>query len=112
MPFTRILPLAVATILLSASPAAAQSAITSNATSVAGPRVDQTRVGIAVVRGAWSGALPTVPQPAITRRKGVPQMIIGGAAILGGAVVGGDAGNIVGLAGLGYGLYGLYLYLH
>ena len=51
------------------------------------------------------------PQPPITRKRGVPQLIIGGAAILGGAIVGGDAGGIVSLAGLGYGLYGLYLYL-
>lgn len=111
MTVTRILALAVAAILLSASPAAAQFATSSGVTSVAGPRIDQGRAGIAVVRGASSGALAPVPQPAIARKKGVPQMLIGGAAILGGAIVGGDAGSIVGLAGLGYGLYGLYLYL-
>ena len=50
--------------------------------------------------------------PAVRRTgNGVPQMVIGGAAILGGAIVGGDAGGIVSLAGLGVGLYGLYLYL-
>ena len=129
MRVTHILPFAVSVLMLSASVATAQAAAVSNevATSaaptdplvpiaertvaVAGPRLDQARVGIAVVHGASNGALLDVPQPAIARKKGVPQMIIGGAAILGGAIVGGDAGSIVGLAGLGYGLYGLYLYL-
>lgn len=38
-------------------------------------------------------------------------MIIGGAALLGGAIIGDDAGQIVMLGGLGVGLYGLYLHL-
>jgi hypothetical protein len=53
-----------------------------------------------------------LPQNPNLRRRGVPQMIIGGVVILGGALVGGDAGTIVSLAGLGYGIYGLYLYLN
>jgi hypothetical protein len=38
-------------------------------------------------------------------------MIIGAAAIVGGSLVGGTGGYIVSLAGLGVGLYGLYLFL-
>ena len=79
--------------------------------ALAGPRRDRARAAITVARQVTSDALDPVPQPAIARKRGVPQMIIGGAAILGGAIVGGDAGGIVSLAGLGHGLYGLYLYL-
>ncbi len=80
------------------------------AAPIAGPRLDQGRSGIAAVREAASTAPTPVPQE-ISRRRGVPQMIIGGAAILGGAVIGGDAGSIISVGGLVYGLYGLYLYL-
>jgi hypothetical protein len=38
-------------------------------------------------------------------------MIVGGAAFLAGALIGGDAGTIVMVGGAGIGLYGLYLYL-
>lgn len=126
----RIIPITVAVLTLSASLATAQATVAAtdpviptaapsssnggiaeSAAPLAGPRLDQPRAGIALTRGASSSALLTVPQPAIARKRGVPQMIIGGAAILGGAIVGGDAGGLVGLAGLGYGLYGLYLYL-
>lgn len=130
MTLTRMFPLAVTSLALSASLASAQTAIaeTDPATFGAvvnsltgamseqtapssGPRLDRTRAGIVVARAASSGTLASEPQPSISRRRGVPQMIIGGAAILGGAIVGGDAGAIVSLAGLGFGLYGLYLYL-
>lgn len=133
MTFKHILPIAVMSLALSASVAAAQRAdvaiepiavptvepapIGVNAAprspleATAGPRLAWTRAGIAAVRDAAGDALVPVPQPSITRKRGVPQMIIGGAAILGGAIVGGDAGGIVSLAGLGVGLYGLYLYL-
>lgn len=38
-------------------------------------------------------------------------MIVGGAAVLTGAIAGGDAGTILIVGGAGFGLYGLYLYL-
>lgn len=38
-------------------------------------------------------------------------MIVGGAAILVGAIAGDDAGTILIVGGAGFGLYGLYLYL-
>lgn len=82
------------------------------AQSAPGPRLGANRAGIqaALVVAPAARAL-ALPQPAIARKRGVPQMIIGGAAILGGALIGNDAGTIVMLGGLGYGLYGLYLYL-
>lgn len=123
------LPLVAALLLASASLAGAQrpdaqgmDAVSDLATSVSaagsdqatvrpagGPRLEQARAGVRVVREASAPAV--APQPPITRQRGVPQMIIGGAALLGGAIIGGDAGSIVMLGGLGFGLYGLYLYL-
>ena len=55
------------------------------------------------------------PRAALASRaqftRGQTLMIIGGAALLTGAIIGGDAGTIVMLGGAGVGLYGLYLYL-
>ncbi len=128
MTLKRILPLALIALTLSASGASAQAASaavdvaapiaqapvtvtpTETAAPLAGPRLDQGRSGIAAVREAASTSPAPLPQE-ISRRRGVPQMIIGGAAILGGALVGNDAGAIISVAGLVYGLYGLYLYL-
>ncbi|MCE9603025.1 MAG: hypothetical protein K8S21_12550 [Gemmatimonadetes bacterium] len=122
----RIIPITAMALALSASVTAAQSSAVattgaSNAATIepmtaapapaAGPRLDQARAGFSVARAVASAGLDPAPQPSISRKRGVPQMIVGGAAILGGAIVGGDAGGIVSLAGLGYGLYGLYLYL-
>lgn len=80
----------------------------------AGPRIDGTRVGMQVLPAAQTvdAEAPRVtPQGPNLRRRGVPQMIIGGAALLGGAIIGDDAGAIISIAGLGVGLWGLYLYL-
>lgn len=38
-------------------------------------------------------------------------MIVGGAAVLGGILVGGNVGYVVSVVGLGVGLYGLWMYL-
>jgi hypothetical protein len=77
-----------------------------------GPRLDAQRAGIHAPLVTTPAVLEvSLPQPAVARKRGVPQMIIGGAALVGGALIGGDAGTIVMLGGLGYGLYGLYLYL-
>lgn len=55
------------------------------------------------------------PRAALASRRaftrGQTLMIVGGAALLAGAIIGGDSGTIVMLGGAGVGLYGLYLYL-
>jgi len=43
--------------------------------------------------------------------EGTKLMIVGGAAILTGIVVGGDAGHAISIVGAVVGLYGLYKYL-
>jgi len=70
------------------------------------------QVGVSTQVALQSSAhLAPAPQPPIARKRGVPQMIIGGAALVGGAIIGDDVGTLVMIGGLGYGLYGLYLYL-
>lgn len=79
----------------------------------AGPQLDGTRAGLRTRAAAPSlGVASPVAQPPIARKRGGPQMIIGGVALIGGAIIGDDVGTLVMLGGLGYGLYGLYLYLH
>ena len=95
--------------------ALAQSTASAAPLDRSGPRLDARQVGVralaAMETSSLSTAVPHVPQPAISRKRGVAPMVIGGVALVGGAIVGGDVGTIVMLAGLGYGLYGLYLYL-
>lgn len=114
------------------APAIMAPAIPAQSVPGTGPRLDRSRAGISAslvvdaaaiapavpsarVEAPVPGsevAAPLVPQPDALRRRGVPQMIIGGVAIIGGAIIGDDVGTIVSLGGLAYGLYGLYLYLN
>jgi hypothetical protein len=78
-----------------------------------GPQLGGTQAGLRTRTAAPSlDVARAAVQPPIARKRGVPQMIIGGAALIGGAIIGDDVGTLVMLGGLGYGLYGLYLYLH
>jgi len=55
---------------------------------------------------------PVVSAMAASRRsQSKVLMIVGGAAVLVGAIAGDDAGTILIVGGAGFGLYGLYLYL-
>ena len=77
----------------------------------AGPTLDGATVGIRHA-AEQSAATPTNATPA-PRRGDQPTalMIVGGAAFLAGAIIGGDAGTIIMVGGAAVGLYGLYLYL-
>ncbi len=46
-----------------------------------------------------------------SRGSGVGLMILGGAALITGAIIGGTPGTIIAVGGAGVGLYGLYVYL-
>lgn len=91
-----------------ATPAA--SVETSAPTSVSrGPSLSSARVAshaISTSRGA-----PPVIQNRSSSRNSVALMIVGGAALVVGAVIGDDAGTLVMLGGAAVGLYGLYLFL-
>ena len=78
-----------------------------------GPTMDAAGVGArpyAAAHSAGDEALATM-----RRRSSVSHsealMIVGGAAFVAGALIGGDAGTIVMVGGAAVGLYGLYLYL-
>ena len=90
-------------------PVVSETPETPAAQPAVGPTLDGATVGfrhpvtetahapvvVAAARGSNSAAL----------------MIVGGAAFLAGAIIGGDAGTIIMVGGAGVGLYGLYLYL-
>jgi hypothetical protein len=74
-----------------------------------GPSVASARVASHAISSARSA--PPVIQNRPTQRRSVALMIVGGAALVVGAVIGDDAGTIVMLGGAGIGLYGLYMFL-
>ena len=81
------------------------------AAPAAGPTLDDATVGIHHTV-AQTATTPTNATPTV-RRGDQPTalMIVGGAAFLAGAIIGGDAGTIIMVGGAAVGLYGLYLYL-
>jgi hypothetical protein len=77
------------------------------ARAAAGPTVARAAVG---VRAATGAPAKTPPKFAETRRNKA-MMIVGGAALIVGAIIDKPAGTIIMLGGAGVGLYGLYKYL-
>lgn len=101
---------ALAALASTAVPARAQRA--SEATATAGPRVELTSTAM------HASLAPTDRDAALaaaTRRQGLGQpmamMIVGGAALVAGVVIGGDAGTLIAIGGVVVGLIGLYQYL-
>ena len=78
-------------------------------TAAAGPTMDAARVG---VTQQTSAELKAAAQ---ARRRGMGQpvalMVVGGAALLTGLIIGGDAGTVIAVGGALVGLYGLNEYL-
>ena len=73
-----------------------------------GPTIESAHAAVTNVP-AETKTLP--PAPGKYYDQGTKLMIVGGAAILTGIVVGGDAGHAISIAGAVIGLYGLYKYL-
>jgi hypothetical protein len=89
---------------------AARNAPSDSATTVArGPSVANARVAVHQVSTS-RGAAPVI-QNRSSNRNAVALMIVGGAALVIGAVIGDDAGTLVMLGGAAVGLYGLYMFL-
>jgi hypothetical protein len=77
----------------------------------AGPTLDDATVGIRH-NATQAATTPTNATPAVRHGdQSTALMIVGGAAFLAGAIIGGDAGTIIMVGGAAVGLYGLYLYL-
>ena len=81
-------------------------------TAVEAPTMDGLRAG---VRASVAREEGRTPNAIVAQRSGLSQpevlMIVGGAALLAGAIIGDDAGTIIMIGGAGIGLWGLYLYL-
>lgn len=90
---------------------AAPAPVASTPTQPAGPTTASATAGVRVSRHADA---PMAANP-LPRREPTNQnkamMIVGGAGLLAGAIIGGDAGTIVMLGGAGLGLWGLWKYL-
>lgn len=90
-----------------AAPAAAREASVPDALSRDGLR--------AGVRAPIAHEATTSVNEMVAQRSGLSQgqvlMIVGGAALLTGAIIGDDAGTLIMIGGAGIGLWGLYLYL-
>jgi hypothetical protein len=109
-----VAPASSATTLAPASlelPVASSSVDAKVAPSVApaasGPTMESASVA---VRHLDDHALAAAPRRG-GNAPGVPLMVVGGAAIIGGLLVGGNAGGAIAVGGLLVGLYGLYEYL-
>lgn len=115
----RLLASLGAAIVLVAAPLHAQgpSAASSEKVEVApdsvvaaGPTLGSAAVGVRHVdASAATNAAPAAPRGG--RSNGEALMIVGGAAVLVGIVVGNNAGYAISIAGAVIGLYGLYQYL-
>jgi hypothetical protein len=75
-----------------------------------GPQIGQ--LGVALRARATETAPAPAPAPRGNTSQNRALMIVGVAALITGAVIGGDAGTIVMLGGAGIGLYGLYQFLN
>ena len=135
MPFARRLTTAIAVLLASAGSLAAQNAVQSSTVSdpriapvpaaeqapVAAPAPEQQSVSLApFAAGATVGVhaksssdmpAPYVPPRDGNHSQGVTMMIIGGAALVAGALIGGSGGTIIAVGGVVVGAIGLYKYL-
>jgi hypothetical protein len=75
-----------------------------------GPSLASARVASHAIRTTTHPTAPLI-QNRTSNRNALALMIVGGAALVVGAVIGNDAGTLVMLGGAGIGLYGLYLFL-
>lgn len=79
-----------------------------------GPTIQSARAGVSApvsVNATTTIDEHMMAQPHRGMGKSVALMIVGGAALVTGAIIGGGGGALVAVAGAGVGLYGLYLYL-
>lgn len=91
-----------------ASTTASQDASEVHSKASVGPTREGTIVGL---RLRPEDVAP-VPSPAPGKNsENKALMIVGGAAFIAGALIGGDAGTIIMIGGAGFGLYGLWQYL-
>ncbi len=107
----KIVALLAGIIFTVARPGVAQTPSTDaaiRAATVLGAPVPTTST--ATLTASPADTPPAAPREFSSRAPGATMMIIGGASLLAGIIVGGDAGVVLILAGIGVGAYGLILY--
>ncbi|MEP6507709.1 MAG: hypothetical protein ABJC63_05740 [Gemmatimonadales bacterium] len=91
------------------APKAPVTTTTTFSANPAGPTVDANKLGVRQTTSSAKAA------PAYDARLGagrnVALMVVGGAALIIGAVIGGAAGVLIAVAGAAVGLYGLYYFV-
>jgi hypothetical protein len=118
MRVTRLL--AIAAVILAPFTVEAQELVTAPAAAAveaaavqpapAGPRLEAVRLGVEPVEvNAEAAGSAAMLQQGMGQSMAL--MIVGGAALVAGLVIGGDAGTILALGGAVIGLIGLYHYL-
>jgi hypothetical protein len=110
--FSLIAALIVASVLARPHPAAAQAAapspVATAASTSVGPTLAAARVGISTEDPAPLAVNPAASR--MSRREGRIFALVGGAAVITGILIGGDAGTVIAIGGAGLGLYGLYIW--
>jgi hypothetical protein len=82
-----------------------------SATAPAIPSRDAASVAVRAPLADRGLAGDVEPMAAAALSRGETLMIVGGAALLAGLIIGDDAGTVIAVGGAVVGLYGLYLYL-
>lgn len=101
-----------ATMAIAQAPAAAPKApatTTSFSAKPAGPTVAASKLGVS--QAASSAKAPVAYDARLGAGRNVALMVVGGAALIIGAIIGGPAGALVAVAGAAVGLYGLYYFV-
>jgi hypothetical protein len=108
----KIISFAAAAALAITSPAAiavAQAPAAPRAQkAAAGPTLSASAVGIRRAETSKAAAVSPVAEARLHAGQNVALMVVGGAALIIGAVIGGTAGVLIAVAGAAIGLYGLY----
>ncbi|HEX5436973.1 MAG TPA: hypothetical protein VFW98_07435 [Gemmatimonadaceae bacterium] len=99
-----------------AASASSFSAGASSGSTTLGPSIDAERIGVQPLPVANATRTADVDAEVAQQSHGglgksEALMIVGGAAVVTGAIIGGGPGALIAVAGVGVGLYGLYLYL-
>jgi hypothetical protein len=94
--------------LVAPAPSSVAAPVSQAAPTQTGPTIESASVAVKNVAVETKAAPPS---PGKYYDQGTKLMIVGGAAILTGIVVGGDAGHAISIVGAVVGLYGLYKYL-
>jgi hypothetical protein len=102
-----ILALAVSHPIAAQAPAPSPAAAAAPTTSFA-PTLAATRLGFSAEDPA--PLVVNASAARMGRHEGRALALVGGAAVIAGILIGGDAGTVIAIGGAGLGLYGLYIW--